>query len=81
MLFASFYLLPVVIAGCVVWFSGPREHWSRADLSSAGLAPDPARAPEAIVQVYAARTYGWRGIFGIHTWIALKDAGEEGVRL
>ena len=38
----------------------------------AGLAPDPAETPEAVVQVYGARTMGVKGIFGVHTWIAVK---------
>ena len=28
--------------------------------------------PDAVVQVYGARAYNWRGAFGIHTWIATK---------
>jgi hypothetical protein len=51
--------------------------WSQRDRSSSGLAPDPARTPEAVVQVYAARTYGWRGIFAVHSWIILKEAGAD----
>jgi len=43
-----------------------------ADRSSAGLAPRPESNPEAIVQVYCARALNWRGIFGVHTWIATK---------
>src|SRR5712692_674756 len=43
-----------------------------ANRSSAGIAPDPAKTPEAVVQVYAARALNWRGIFGVHTWIATK---------
>jgi hypothetical protein len=39
---------------------------------AAGLAPDPAKTPEAVVQVYGARTMGVKGIFGVHTWIAVK---------
>jgi hypothetical protein len=74
---ALIYLLPLFIAGCGYLLRGPQEHWSRADRSSAGIAPDPARAPEAFVQVYAARAYGWRGIFGVHTWTALKAAGAR----
>jgi len=68
------YLLPLFIALCAYLFRGPQEHWSRADRSSAGIAPDPAHTPDALVQLYAARTYGWRGIFGLHTWLALKPA-------
>src|SRR5690349_14887991 len=38
----------------------------------AGLAPDPATTHEAVVQVYGARTMGVKGIFGVHTWVAVK---------
>jgi hypothetical protein len=44
----------------------------RADRSSAGIAPPAETTPEAVVQVYAARALNWRGIFGVHTWIATK---------
>lgn len=47
-------------------------HWSAASRESAGLAPDAATTPEPVLQVYGARTYNWRGAFGIHTWIAAK---------
>lgn len=46
--------------------------WRTASRASAGLAPDPALAREAIVQVYAARAFNWRGLFAVHTWIATK---------
>ncbi|MFQ5903477.1 MAG: DUF3750 domain-containing protein [Candidatus Binatia bacterium] len=46
--------------------------WRSADRSSAGIAPDPEKAPEAVVQVYVARALNWRGVFGVHTWIATK---------
>jgi hypothetical protein len=49
--------------------------WRTASREPVGLAPDPATTPEAIVQVYAARTIGWRGLFGVHTWVATKPAG------
>ena len=45
-----------------------------ADRSSAGLAPRAETTPEAVVQVYFARALNWRGIFGVHTWIATKSA-------
>ena len=38
----------------------------------AGLAPDPGTTHEAGVQVYGARTMGVKGIFGVHTWVAVK---------
>lgn len=38
------------------------------------LAPDPARTPEAVIQVYGARIEGWKGAMGVHTWIAVKPS-------
>src|SRR5881394_893427 len=43
-------------------------------VAHAGLAPDPATTPGPVVQVYGARTLGVKGIFGVHTWIAVKPA-------
>ena len=43
-----------------------------ADRSSAGMAPRAETTPEAVVQVYYARALNWRGIFGVHTWVATK---------
>jgi hypothetical protein len=40
-----------------------------------GLAPDPAKVSEAVVQVYAAKAFGWRGAFSVHTWIIAKAPG------
>ena len=51
--------------------------WWEARNDSSGQAPDPAAVSEAVVQVYAARTYGWRGAFGVHTWFAVKPAGAD----
>jgi len=55
-----------------------RGSWWSATRASSGQAPDPALERGAVVQVYGARTVGWRGAFGIHTWIATKrsDAAE-----
>lgn len=46
--------------------------WRTASREPVGLAPDPAAHPGAVVQVYAARAFGWRGVFGVHTWVAVK---------
>jgi len=55
--------------------AGGQPHWSQARWASAGLLPDPAEVPEALVQVWAARTWGWKGAFAVHSWIVLKDEG------
>jgi len=48
------------------------DDWRTASREPVGLAPDPATTPEAVVQVYGARVVGWRGAFGVHTWVAVK---------
>jgi len=51
--------------------------WRTATHRSAGFAPDPAETREPVVQVYASRTFGWRGAFADHTWIAVKPEGAS----
>ena len=65
--------LIVVVAG-EVDISG---NWQNASRQSAGIAPNPNTNLEAIVQVYAARAFSWRGIFGVHTWIATKSKNAK----
>lgn len=52
--------------------------WRTASREPAGIAPSPQQNPEAVLQVYGAAAYGWRGWFAVHTWIAAKhsDAPE-----
>lgn len=66
-------LLPILFMATVLGNSA--RHWSDARWDSAGIAPDPASHREALVQVYAARTWGWKGAFAVHSWIALKPEG------
>jgi hypothetical protein len=49
--------------------------WSETRWDSAGLAPDPGSTPEPVIQIYAARAFGWKGIFAVHSWISFKRAG------
>lgn len=53
------------------------SEWWSASREPAGLAPDPCVTREAVVQVYAARTVGWRGYIGVHTWIAVKRSNAR----
>jgi hypothetical protein len=46
--------------------------WWQARNDSTAMAPDPKTTAEAIVQVYAARAFSWRGALGVHTWLAVK---------
>lgn len=60
----------------MMWWGGVdvAADWATASRERAGHAPDPATTPEAVVQVYGARAFSWRGAFAAHTWIALKPA-------
>ena len=51
--------------------------WRDADRSSAGIAPTPEDEPEALVHVYGARAWSWRGYFAVHTWIATKEKSGD----
>lgn len=64
------YLAGLLLA--LVAFSAAGADWRTASHEPVGLAPDPAATPEAVIQVYGARTWGWKGIFGVHTWVATK---------
>ncbi len=66
---------PAFMAACSNLQTG--QTWYQADRSSTGIAPRPEQAPEAMVQVYGARAFGWRGYFAVHTWIATKEADAD----
>jgi hypothetical protein len=51
-----------------------RANWAELSREPSHQSPDPSTTPEAVVQVYAARTVGWRGLLAVHTWIALKQS-------
>lgn len=82
-------VLAAVLIGLALLLAGPllvvlqgrvdlESAWHSASHASTGLAPDPAREPRAVIQVYGARTFHWRAAFGIHTWIAAKRRGASG---
>jgi hypothetical protein len=66
------FLIPTVAATAQRLLLNDETPWWAANKSATGLAPDPATTPEAVLQVYAARAWGWRGALGVHTWIAAK---------
>ena len=70
------FLLPLLMAAAERQLNQRQAGvpWWQARSDSSGQAPDPRQVTEAVVQVYAARAVRWRGIFGVHTWIAVKPA-------
>ena len=67
---ASLLALAAAMVGSVT-----AQDWRTASQEPVGIAPDPRSVPEPLVQVYSARAFGWRGVFGVHTWVAVKPAG------
>lgn len=54
------------------------HNWATTRRDSASLAPDPIKFRNtAIVQIYTAPTYGWRGLFAVHPWIIFKRVGKH----
>jgi hypothetical protein len=74
LLFLVLFVLPHVWTASLV-YGGSFKHWSEARWDSSGLAPDPLTTPEPVVQVYAARAWGWKGVFAVHSWIITKRGG------
>jgi hypothetical protein len=69
-------LVVLLVAGTTSCSGLARDpRWWDARRDSSGQAPDPTTTPEAVIQVYAARTVGWKGALGVHTWIAVKPSG------
>lgn len=58
-----------------ILFSGKvdlKSDYATANRDSAHIAPLPQDTPEAVIQVYSARAFNWRGIFASHAWISVK---------
>jgi hypothetical protein len=53
------------------------QDWRTASRAPVGLAPDAETTSEAIIQVDGARTVGWKGAFGVHTWVATKPTNAK----
>ncbi len=70
-------LQAIILTGLLITGCSLHEGWRTARRDSAGIAPDPSSTKEAVVQVYGADAWGWRGWFAIHTWIAAKRTGED----
>ncbi|QJR80684.1 DUF3750 domain-containing protein [Alteromonas pelagimontana] len=51
--------------------------WRTASREPAGIAPAPSQEKDAVIEVYAADAFSWRGWLAVHTWIAIKPENAE----
>lgn len=62
------FVLPIIVALSGVLYVS-------YDTNSTSLGP--VASDESVIQVYAARTWGLKKVLAVHTWLALKHAGEN----
>lgn len=53
------------------------DGWRFANRDSAGISPLPSEHRAAVVQVFAARAWSWRGHLAVHTWVATKEQDAD----
>ena len=73
----ALYAVVVTAVAAAASYTNARSDWRTASRESVGLAPDPVDVKDAVVQVYGARTVGAKGLFGVHTWVAVKPAQAQ----
>lgn len=70
-------ILLAALAAALMLTACSSGDWRDASREPAGLAPSPLDTPEAVIEVYAADAFGWRGWFAVHTWVAIKPENAE----
>ncbi|WP_416307437.1 DUF3750 domain-containing protein [Neptunicella sp. SCSIO 80796] len=67
-----------IVILCIIFLSAcSNNSWRTASREPAGIAPNPAKHKDAVIEVYAADAFSWRGWFAVHTWIATKQQDAE----
>jgi len=62
----TFLLVVTILSGCTT------PDWRTANREPANIAPNPLTNKSAVIEVYAADAFSWRGRFAVHSWIAVK---------
>ena len=78
--FLIIWLVLTLIGPLYLWITNQinfHMQWQKASRKNAGLAPLPQVHPQALVQLYAAQAFNWRGLFAVHTWIAVKPKNAK----
>lgn len=64
--YTAIVLITILISAC------SNNDWRTASRQPAGIAPNPTEETSAVIEIYAANAFSWRGWFAVHTWIATK---------
>lgn len=67
----------VILLTLVTLQACSNQDWRTASREPAGIAPAPGQFSDAVIEVYAADAFSWRGWFAVHTWLALKPQGAD----
>ncbi|NMP31166.1 DUF3750 domain-containing protein [Thalassotalea sp. M1531] len=62
---------------CVLLTACSSPDWRTASREPANIAPNPLTNKQAVIEVYAADAFSWRGWFAVHSWIAIKEEAAE----
>jgi len=74
------WLLLTLIGPLWILFTGRvdlKADYRTANRDSAHIAPNPSTTREAVIQVYSARAFNWRGIIATHSWISVKPKDAD----
>ena len=73
----TLWIIVIIVCALIIHDMLFPVNWQTANRNSAGIAPKPQEVREAVVQVYTARVYNWRGYFAVHPWIAVKKKDAD----
>ena len=71
----SFLLILICFSSFVFYRVINFSNWRQLSRDSAGISPKNPQT--AIVQVFAARTIGWKGAFAVHSWVSYKRKNDD----
>ncbi|KGJ96048.1 DUF3750 domain-containing protein [Thalassotalea sp. ND16A] len=64
-------LLVMLVSGCA------NNNWRTASREPAGIASSPVEDSRAVIEIYAADAFSWRGWFAVHPWMAIKAVNAK----
>jgi hypothetical protein len=73
----ALFLVPILARAALYAVGNEPRSWRDADWSSTRLLPGAADYQPARIIVFTGKAGAWKGIFAVHSWIVLKEAGAR----